>query len=351
MPLNWADVPDPANPPAGALALSAANLAKLAVIADIGVAGTPTGNAARAAYVAQGVTDMQKVGDGADPTSGTSENVKLLVTANRTNPSNVFEQHFVGYSFYSGTPQAGVGTLQGGSCESYAYANGTADMGTVLGFEGIGRGDGDDARRKVGTVIGLLGSALIGGAANNDLIVGVRARANSNGSTGTVTEARSLDIQEPTVGTTRRAAYIVGTTRLVGGTAANTLEIAAASGPLSWSASGPVIKGYASDGASVRLTLDSQDTPTAGRVNSSLFGSGKHLSLSNSGSEVVSVTADGTLTLAGGQLKYGNPSNQTTGGGSAALGANSPAVSPTAPNTWWKVTLADGSQGFIPVWK
>lgn len=43
--------------------------------------------------------------------------------------------------------------------------------------------------------------------------------------------------------------------------------------------------------------------------------------------------------------------NETTGGGSAALGANSPAVTNTAPYTWWKVTTSDGSQGYIPVWK
>lgn len=41
----------------------------------------------------------------------------------------------------------------------------------------------------------------------------------------------------------------------------------------------------------------------------------------------------------------------TTGAGSAALGANSPAVTNTAPYTWFKVRTSDGSDGFVPVWK
>jgi hypothetical protein len=40
-----------------------------------------------------------------------------------------------------------------------------------------------------------------------------------------------------------------------------------------------------------------------------------------------------------------------TGAGSAALGANSPAVTNTAPYTWIRVTTADGSTAFIPAWK
>lgn len=41
----------------------------------------------------------------------------------------------------------------------------------------------------------------------------------------------------------------------------------------------------------------------------------------------------------------------TTGAGSAALGSNSPAVTNSAPYTWLQVTTADGSTGYIPVWK
>jgi hypothetical protein len=41
----------------------------------------------------------------------------------------------------------------------------------------------------------------------------------------------------------------------------------------------------------------------------------------------------------------------TTGTGSAALGANSPATTNTAPYTWIEVLAADGSTVYIPAWK
>jgi hypothetical protein len=41
----------------------------------------------------------------------------------------------------------------------------------------------------------------------------------------------------------------------------------------------------------------------------------------------------------------------STGAGTALLGSNSPAVTLTAPYTWFQVTTSDGSTGYIPVWK
>lgn len=41
----------------------------------------------------------------------------------------------------------------------------------------------------------------------------------------------------------------------------------------------------------------------------------------------------------------------STGAGSALLGANSPASTLTAPYTWITVTASDGSTGYMPVWK
>lgn len=43
--------------------------------------------------------------------------------------------------------------------------------------------------------------------------------------------------------------------------------------------------------------------------------------------------------------------NNTTGAGTALLGANSPAITNTAPYTWVKVRVADGSICYLPVWK
>lgn len=44
-------------------------------------------------------------------------------------------------------------------------------------------------------------------------------------------------------------------------------------------------------------------------------------------------------------------SNNTTGGGLAALGANCPAVTATAPYTWFKMMSSDGSTVYVPAWK
>jgi probable HAF family extracellular repeat protein len=52
--------------------------------------------------------------------------------------------------------------------------------------------------------------------------------------------------------------------------------------------------------------------------------------------------------IATGSIQF---SNALTGGSAAALGANSPATSPSQPATWISVVLPDGSTGYIPVWK
>lgn len=43
--------------------------------------------------------------------------------------------------------------------------------------------------------------------------------------------------------------------------------------------------------------------------------------------------------------------NETTGAGTALLGANSPAVTNTAPYVWLKVQSSDGSTVYVPAWK
>jgi hypothetical protein len=53
-------------------------------------------------------------------------------------------------------------------------------------------------------------------------------------------------------------------------------------------------------------------------------------------------------------IEFGIPKfsgTNSTGAGSALLGANSPAVTLTAPYTWATVTTSDGSTGYIPIWK
>lgn len=50
-----------------------------------------------------------------------------------------------------------------------------------------------------------------------------------------------------------------------------------------------------------------------------------------------------------GKLKFSI--TNSTGAGSALLGANSPATILTAPYTWITVTTSDGTTGFMPIWK
>ena len=51
----------------------------------------------------------------------------------------------------------------------------------------------------------------------------------------------------------------------------------------------------------------------------------------------------------GGLMKFSGLNS--TGAGTALLSTNSPAVTNTAPYTWFKVLTSDGSTGYIPVWK
>lgn len=50
-------------------------------------------------------------------------------------------------------------------------------------------------------------------------------------------------------------------------------------------------------------------------------------------------------------LKVYSNSLFSTGAQTAALGTNSPATSPGAPNVWMKVVMPDNSTGYVPVWK
>lgn len=155
------------------------------------------------------------VGNGADPNASLTQDVALLATSTVVDPAAVILQHLVGFSFYTGTPGPGVGTLQGGSCESSVWLS-PADMGIALGFEGIARVNGDQARTLV-AAIGMQGSVSAGGDATH---VGelVSLRASGPASTGgnpTVDMAVSLDVHQPTVGTERISVRVVGVLTVV----------------------------------------------------------------------------------------------------------------------------------------
>jgi hypothetical protein len=60
-------------------------------------------------------------------------------------------------------------------------------------------------------------------------------------------------------------------------------------------------------------------------------------------------TASTQVFEIGGLMKFSGLNS--TGAGTALLSTNSPAVTNTAPYTWFKVLTSDGSTGYIPVWK
>lgn len=86
-------------------------------------------------------------------------------------------------------------------------------------------------------------------------------------------------------------------------------------------------------------------------------GSGSHVTVGYQ-----SGVNTGYVRLYGGQteymrIQYGclfknmSSGNESTGAGSANLGANCPAVTAAAPEKWLKIFLSNGDTGYIPVWK
>lgn len=233
--------------------------AEVASLVNTPTSGTSA--ALSATYASKNVATRQKFGEHADPLGVTTSRVPVVFSTKSDNPSTGVEQHFLGYSFYTGTPGPGVGSLQGGSSEAVAFAS-PANMGTVVGFEGAGRANSDTSRT-VDTVIGLIGTASAQGSVQVNNLVGFRAAGplNDLGVGGAVVNAFALQALEPAVGTNRYAAHITGRTRLVKGAHANALEIVNG-GVLQWASDGARIAGYASDGASERVILDPRDTAT-----------------------------------------------------------------------------------------
>jgi len=90
-------------------------------------------------------------------------------------------------------------------------------------------------------------------------------------------------------------------------------------------------------GASTRAAMDtglSRDSAGALELNTGTKGSFADLTLRN-------LTVTGVIQF---------PSS-SSGTGAASLGNNSPAASPSRPFTWVRITLRDGSSGYVPVWK
>ncbi len=91
------------------------------------------------------------------------------------------------------------------------------------------------------------------------------------------------------------------------------------------------------------------DDGTAALPKIRMTGSGIY----NDGSGQLAISAGGSKQIGflTGVTFKSVAGNESTGAGSAALGANSPAVTLGAPYKWLKVQTSDGSTAYIPAWK
>ena len=71
--------------------------------------------------------------------------------------------------------------------------------------------------------------------------------------------------------------------------------------------------------------------------------SGNFVTFQKAGATMMQINAAGQLVSSAG--------NESTGAGSALLGANCPAVTPSAPYKWIEMQTSDGSAVYVPVWK
>ncbi len=290
-----------------------------------------------ARYIKYGTTQTTQVdgtllGSGSDPNPAGSK-VAFSAVSQIANPGVTIMQNFVGYSFYTGTPGAGAGTLQGGSCEASAYLS-PSNMGTLLGFEGIAAVNGDAARTMT-TAIGLQSTAL----ASNSLVTVtdlVSLRASGPFGTAAITNAYSLQVFAPTAGTNRYSIHAVGRTYLKQLGTTNQLEIVNASDVRAWSWNNENMYGHDSIGTGVRLAFN----PLANnRIISTVFGAApNHLQCLNDGSDVCTI-------LGNGRLQWFASNQQTTVGAAGTASAL-----PTAPNKYLRVVDSGGTTLVIPAY-
>lgn len=295
------------------------------------LAALVVGIVAPGGYARLGVDDEQIFGSSPNP-NGASHQVPFNVSTHFNNPNKVITQAGVFFAFFTGTPGGSQGTFEGASAEANVYAT-SALTPAALGFEGIVHIDGVGG--SIGEAIGLQGSAHVGGTSTiTDLISVFGAGAFSTAGSPIVTNAYTFRAQEPTIGANRFTWQGIGRHRFVRSPSAtgNVVEISNQTDLLQWANDGSKWIGYASDGASARLTLDPTDGTATGRLVSELFGSGKHISLKNGSSEVFAFGFDGIPKWASAGLA------QTTVG--AAGGAS---ALPATPTKYLKVQDSAGA--------
>lgn len=218
---------------------------------------------------------------------------------------------------YSGTGSAS--TLSGAIFQATQAGTGTVSI--MYGFRGTSAISGTGAVTDA-YAINAFNSVSSGATATN--VYGFKLDNISN--SGTITNTYGYYIGDITTGTQTNVwgfynsdvnapNYFAGKLGINATAPTSMLDVVATSS----STIGHIVKGAASQTANL---LELQDSAAA---------------------KVLSFSAAGVITTASG--------NESTGAGSALLGANSPAATLTAPYKWIKFTTSDGSTVYIPCWK
>ena len=255
--------------------------------------------------------DMTLIGTGGWPNPVGDTITGLMVSTAIPNPNKPYMGALGGFTYYTGTEQAGAGTHQGGSMEAYVALSGSVTQ-AVLGFEGIA------FARSSGSYVSVIGSQATVGVLDTATVTSlvamqVRGPLAASG-TPTVTTAISLNIQEPTVGTTKYSIKSVGRHRFIKGTPDNAFEVSNASDVLQWASDGNLLTGYASDGASARLIFNPSDAPAYARILSYVGSTPRHLAFLNaSGTPTFEVAASGSLNIVDVPISFGTTTGTKIG--------------------------------------
>jgi len=262
-------------------------------------------------------------------------NTGFEVVKSITNPNVTFLGALSGYTVYFGTEGANAGSIQGGACEAYSLMTGTVTH-AVLGWEGVGSVAGTGSYSQV---IGLASTAQAKDTTSVTNLIGYQARGPVGSGTPNVTNAYSVKILEPTVGTERHALHVIGRTTLSLGVHSKSLEILGTSAVKRWDVDGGgVFTGYASNGTSVRTKMSTAEETTGKLYSDAYTATTKHAAYLWQGSERLSIMAEG-------YLRFGDAIRQTTVGAAGTASAL-----PAQPTTYIQVKTAAGSTLVIPAY-
>jgi hypothetical protein len=258
---------------------------------------------------------------------------RFEVVKSITDPNVTFLGALSGYAVYFGTEGVSAGSIQGGACEAYSLMTGAVTH-AVLGWEGVGSVAGTGSYQQV---IGLASTAQAKDTTTVQQLMGFQARGPLGA--GTVANAYSIKVLEPSVGTNRHSVHVTGRTTLALGVHSSVLDILGTASVRRWTvdANGAFL-GYASDGTSLRTTLESNEVTTGRFMSDAYTATTKHLSLKWQGSEKFAVLGDGYVV-------FGDTMRQTTVGAAGAASAL-----PATPTTYIKWKTASGTILVIPAY-